>query len=45
MLAYCDLVSASVLPAKAIGFWSSSKVAPRPVEEASVWKMISVNGS
>ena len=45
MLAYCDLVSVSVLLAKAIVFWSCSKVAPRPVEEASVWRMISFVGS
>ena len=45
MLAYRDSVSVGVLLAKAIGFWSCSEVAQRPVVEASAWRMISFVGS
>ena len=44
MLAYRDSVCVSVLLAKAIGFWSCSKVAPRSVVEASAWRTISFVG-
>ena len=45
MLVYRDSVSVNVLLAKAIDFWSCSKVAPRPVVEASAWRTIWFVGS